>query len=146
MENLHIRYPYLYPTSKCCRCSDTEDTLHLLLCSNNNNNIQQSVINIITDTLASLKITTISPLTILNTLLHFTLHTRTPQYNLLLYYIIGIYSSNVFENIKSLTTKQTKLFLTTLSNNLLDWFQNIIWSSRNIFQHQWEHTRNITSK
>ena len=129
MENLHIRYPYLYPTSKCCRCSDTEDTLHLLLCSNNNNNIQQSVISIITDTLTSLKITTISPVTILNTLLHFILNTHTLQYSFLLYYIIGIYSFNVFENIKLHTTKQAKLFLISLSNNLLNWFQNTIWSS-----------------
>src|SRR5260363_370017 len=146
IENLHIRYPYLYPTSKCSRCSDNEDTIHILFCLNNNNNIQQSITNIITNTLTFLKITTLSPTTILNILLHSTLNSPNPQFNSFLYYIIGIFLSNIFENIKLLTAKQTKLFLTTLSNNLLEWFQNTIWSSRNISQHQWEHACNITSK
>jgi len=31
MQNLNIRYPHLYTTSNCSRCSHTEDSLHLLL-------------------------------------------------------------------------------------------------------------------
>ena len=31
MENLYICYPYLYPTSKCSRCSDNEDTTYTSL-------------------------------------------------------------------------------------------------------------------
>src|SRR5205814_1273467 len=39
MENLNIHYSYLYTTSTCTQCSNIENILHLILCSNNNINI-----------------------------------------------------------------------------------------------------------
>jgi RNase H len=39
MQNLNIRYPNLYTTNKCCKCPLIEDSLHILLCSKNTENI-----------------------------------------------------------------------------------------------------------
>ena len=47
MQNLNIRYPYLYTTSNCIQCLNTENTKHILLFKKNNSNIYQSLINII---------------------------------------------------------------------------------------------------
>src|ERR1051326_9136051 len=70
MQNLNIRYPYLYTTSNCTQCLNTENTLHILVCKKNNPNIHQSLINIINNLFNSLKITTITASNLLNILLH----------------------------------------------------------------------------
>src|SRR5260364_62136 len=68
MQNLNIRYPNLYTTNQCCKCSSIEDTLHILLCSKNTENIQQSLTNIINNTLQQSQLVSISDITLLNTL------------------------------------------------------------------------------
>jgi hypothetical protein len=146
MQNLNIRYPYLYTTSACCQCPNVEDTLHILICTKNTINIQQALLNIINNTLTTLNISSISSTILLNILLHFTLNTTNLQYHHILNLLVGTISSTTFNNIKILTKKQTIPLLINLSNNLLSWFFNEIWFSRNIAQHQWETARNITSK
>src|SRR6185295_18967829 len=83
---------------------------------------------------------------LLNILLNFTLNTPNPQLKYILYTITGTFTSITYENIKSLINKQTDIFLLQLSNDLLNWFYQDLWSIRNIYQHQWEKSRNITSK
>ena len=146
MQNLNICYPYLYTTSNCSRCTNTEDVLHLFLCSSNTTNISQSLENIIHNTLLSFQITNITSTTLLNILLKFTLYSSNPQYKYILHAITGTYSLSIYDNIKTLINKQTDSFLLHLSNNLLTWFHQDLWSIRNIYQHQWELSRNITSK
>jgi len=146
MQNLNIRYPYLYTTSICCQCPNVEDTLYILICTKNTINIQQALLNIINNTLTTLNISSISSTILLNILLHFTLNTTNLQYHHILNLLVGTISSTTFNNIKILTKKQTIPLLINLSNNLLSWFFNEIWFSRNIAQHQWETARNITPK
>ena len=122
MENLNIRYSYLYTTSTCTQCSNIENILHLILCSNNNINIKQSLINIIQQTLISFNIPNISATNLLNTLLNFTLNSSNPSYSLIIYAIIGIFTITTYNNIKILTQKQTNFFFIRLSNNLLNWY------------------------
>ena len=109
-------------------------------------NILQSLKNTIQDTLILLKITNITSTTLLNILLNFTLNTSNPQLKYILYTITGTFTSIIYENIKSLINKQTDILLLQLSNDLLNWFYQDLWSIRNIYQHQWEKSRNITSK
>ena len=146
MQNLNIRYPNLYTTNQYCKCSSIEDTLHILLCSKNTKNIQQSLTNIINNTLQQSQLISISDITLLNTLSLLSTNSTNIQYNFLIPTILGIYSKPTYHNTKILLKKQTELFLTNFSNNLLNWFYHIIWSQRNIFQHQWEIARNITKK
>ena len=146
MQNLNIRYPNLYTTNKCCKCPQIEDSLHLLLCSKNTGNIQQSLINITTNTLQQLHITSIQPTLLLNTLSLPTTNSLNTQYNSLIPIILGIYPRTIYQNIKTLLKKQTEPTLINLSNNLLHWFYHEIWFKRNTFQHQWESARNITPK
>jgi hypothetical protein len=146
MQNLNIRYPYLYTTSTCTRCSKIENTLHLILCSNNNINIQQSLINIIHQTLLSINISNISSTNLLNILLNFTLYSPNPQYHFIINSIVGTFTTITYNHIKILTQKQTNTFLTNLSNNLLNWYYEDLWFPRNTHQHNWEQSRNITSK
>ena len=146
MQNLNIRYPNLYTTNKCCKCPQIEDSLHLLLCSKNTGNIQQSLINITTNTLQQLHITFIQPTLLLNTLSLPTTNSLNTQYNSLIPIILGIYPRTIYQNIKTLLKKQTEPTLINLSNNLLHWFYHEIWFKRNTFQHQWESARNITPK
>ena len=136
MQNLNIRYPNLYTTNKCCKCPSIEDSLHILLCSKNTENIQQSLINITTNTLQQLQITSIQPITLLNTLLLSTNNSSNIQYNSLIPTILGIYSKTIYQNAKTLIKKQTEPILISLSNNLLYWFYHEIWFKRNTFQHQ----------
>ncbi|KAF0524608.1 hypothetical protein F8M41_015137 [Gigaspora margarita] len=68
MQNFNIRYPNLYTTNQRCKCSSIEDTLHILLCSKNTENIQQSLTNIINNTLQQSQLISISDITLLNTL------------------------------------------------------------------------------
>src|SRR5205814_1829125 len=96
--------------------------LHLILCSNNNINIKQSLINIIQQTLILLNIPNISATNLLNTLLNFTLNSSNPSYSLIIYAIIGIFTITTYNNIKILTQKQTNFFFIRLSNNLLNWY------------------------
>ena len=133
MQNLNIRYPNLYTTNKCCKCPLTEDSLHILLCSKNTESIQQSLINITTDTFQQLQITSIQPITLLNTLLLPTNNSPNTQYNSLIPTILGIYSKTIYQNTKTLIKKQTEPILINLSNNLLYWFYYDIWSKHNSF-------------
>jgi hypothetical protein len=146
MQNLNVRYPNLYTTNKCCKCPLIEDSLHILLCSKNTENIQQSLINITTNTLQQLQITSIQPTTLLNTLQLSANNLSNMQYNSLIPTILGIYPKTIFQNTKTLTKKQTEPILIKFSNNLLHWFYHEIWFQRNSFQHQWEIARNITPK
>ena len=133
MQNLNIHYPYLYITSNCSHCTNIEDTLHLFSCPSNTTNILQSLKNTIQDTLISLKITNITSTTLLNILLNFTLNTSNPQLKYILYTITGTFTSITYENIKSLINKQTDILLLQLSNDLLNWFYQDLWSTRNIY-------------
>ena len=133
MQNLNICYPNLYTTNQCCKCSSIEDTLHILLCSKNTENIQQSLTNIINNTLQQSQLISISDITLLNTLSLLSTNSTNIQYNFLIPTILGIYSKPTYHNTKILLKKQTELFLTNFSNNLLNWFYHIIWSQRNIF-------------
>ena len=128
MQNLNIRYPYLYTTSNCTQCPIIEDTTHILLCTKNNPNIQQSLTYIIHNTLISLKIPTITAHTLLNILLNFILNSPNPQYHYILYTITGTFSTTIYTNIKNIVQKQTNYLLTNISNNLLNWLYNDIWS------------------
>ena len=145
MQNLNIRYPSLYTTNKCCKCSLIEDTLHILLCSKNMETIQQSLINITNNTLHQLQLNIPSTI-LLNSLLLITTNSPNIQPDLLLPTILGIFSKSIYQNIKTLLNKQTELFLINFSNNLLNWFYQEIWFKQNSFQHQWEMARNITQK
>src|SRR5437868_6451711 len=80
MQNLNIYYPYLYTTSNYTQCLIIENTIHILFCTKNNPNIQQSLTYIIHNTLISLKISTITAYTLLNILLNFTLNSSNLQY------------------------------------------------------------------
>ena len=146
MQNLNIRYPNLYTTNKCCKCPLIEDSLHILLCSKNSINIQQSLINIATNTLQQLQLTSIQPITLLNILSLSTNNSSNIQYNSLIPTILGIYPKTIYQNTKTLLKKQTEYTLFNFSNNLLHWFYHEIWFQRNSFQHQWEMARNITPK
>ena len=146
MQNLNIRYPFLYTTSTCSRCLTTEDTIHLILCSNNNTNIKQSLINITQQTITFLKISNTSALTLLNIILNSTLNSPNLQYQPIIYSIIGIFSTPIYNNIKALLHKQTDFFFINFSNNLLKWYYQDLWFERNIHQHHWEQLRNITPK
>ena len=146
MQNLNIRYPNLYTTNKCCKCPLTEDSLHILLCSKNTEDIQQSLINITTNTLQQLQLTSIQPSLLLDMLSLPTPNSSNIQYNSLIPTILGIYPRLTYQNIKTITKKQTEHMLIKLSNNLLHWFFHEIWFKRNLFQHQWEIARNITPK
>jgi len=128
MQNLSIRYPHLYTTSNCTQCLTTEDIAHILLCTKNTPNIQQSLIDIINNTLTSLKISTITAQTLLNILLHFTLNTSNSQYHYILLSITGTFPLTIYTNIKNILQKQTDSLLTNLSNNLLKWLYIDIWS------------------
>src|SRR6201988_3034339 len=103
MQNLNIRYPNLYTMNKCCKCPLTEDSLHILLCPKNTENIQQSLINITTNTFQQLQITSIQPITLLNTLLLPTNNSPNTQYTPLIPQIFGIYSKTIHQNTKTLT-------------------------------------------
>jgi hypothetical protein len=146
MQNLNICYLYLYTTPNCSCCTNTEDTLHLFLWSSNTTNILQSIKNIIQDTLILLKITNITSTTLLNILLNFTLNIPNPQFKYILYIITGTFSSTICENIKTLINKQTDALLLQLSNDLLNWFYQDLWSTHNTYYHQWEISQNIISK
>ena len=128
MQNLNIRYLYLYTTSNCTQCLNTENTIHILLCKKNNPNIYQSLINIINNSLTSLKITTITASTLLNILLHSTPNSPNSQYDYILFAISGTFTLTTITNIKALVQKQTEPLLINLSNNLLNWFYQDIWS------------------
>ena len=119
MQNLNIRYPSLYTTNKCCKCSLIEDTLHILLCSKNTETIQQSLINITNNTLHQLQLNIPSTI-LLNSLLLITTNSPNIQPDLLLPTILGIFSKSIYQNIKTLLNKQTELFLINFSNNLLN--------------------------
>ena len=105
MQNLNIRYPYLYITSNYTQCPITEDTTHILLCTKNNLNIQQSLTYIIYNTLISLKISIITAHILLNILLNFTLNSSNPQYHYILYAITGTFSTTTYTNIKNIVQK-----------------------------------------
>ena len=138
MQNLNIRYPHLYITSNCSRCSHTEDSLHLFLCSKNETDILQLLNNLIHETLFSLQISNILPITLLNILLQFTLNSPNPQYKHILHAITGTYTITTYNNIKEIANKQTNSLLLNLSNNLLNMYFHKLWFTRNIYQHQWE--------
>ena len=114
MQNLNIRYLYLYTTSTCTRCSNIEDTLHLILCSKNNINIQQSLIDIIQQTLISLNIFNISATNLLNTLINFILNSSNSLYSLIIYAITRTFTTTTYNNIKLLIQKQTNFFFINL--------------------------------
>src|SRR6185295_20422703 len=111
--------------------TNIEDTLHLFLCSSNTTNILQSLENTIYDTLLSFQITNLASKTLRNILLKFTLYSPNPQYKYILHAITGTYSLTIYNNIKTLINKQTDSFLPLLSNNLLNWFYQDLWSIRN---------------
>ena len=120
MQNLNIHYLYLYTTSNRIQCLNTKNTIHILLCKKNNSNIYQSLINIINNSLTSLKIITITASTFLNILLYSTPNSPNPQYDYILFAISGIFILTTITNIKALVQKQTELLLINLSNNLLN--------------------------
>ena len=103
-----------------------ENTLHILLYSKNNENIQQSLLNITSNTLNQLEITSTPPITILNTLSQATFDSINLQYNFLLPTILGIYSKPIYYTLKTLLKKQTELFVISLSNNSFKWFYHEI--------------------
>jgi hypothetical protein len=122
MENLNIRYLYLYNISIYLCCSNIENSLHLLICPKNNINLHQVLTDIIQTTLMSLQITNNSSQTFLNILLNFTANLSNPQYNFILYAITGIFSTTIYKATKILLKKQTNSFFNSLANNLLSWF------------------------
>jgi hypothetical protein len=144
MSNLHLRYPYLYLTPNCTRCNQQEDTLHLLNCSQAPLNHYQILNQHIIQTTTELKIENINASIITNILLN-TNTPNTPSQNIL-FLIQGTFSQNILNRLQPIFNKNTTNFCLNLSNNLLIWFNSNIWQIRNQFQHDWEVSRNITSK
>ena len=105
MQNLNIRYPYLYTTNNCSRCNITEDTLHILLCSKNNLNIQHTFLNIIDQTINQLQISSISSSTLFNLIFQPMLNSNNSYFNNIIPILLGIYSTTSFQNIQNLTKK-----------------------------------------
>ena len=108
--------------NKCCKCPLTEDSLHILLYPKNTEDIQQSLINITTNTLQQLQLTSIQPSLLLDMFSLSTPNFSNIQYNSLIPTILGIYPRLIYQNIKTVTKKQTEHMLIKLSNNLLHWF------------------------
>ena len=142
MQNLNLWYPYLYLTTNCASCKQTEDILHLFNCPSVKTPLINSICKIITQTKQELQIENISANILIKNLIK-------PPFQLfffILLLILGTIPQNIFQPLKQLLTKYTTNFFIKLSNNLLDWFIKEIWTPRNIIQYNWESAWKINYK
>ena len=145
MSNLNTRYPLLYLTPNCSYCNQYENIEHLFQCSLHSYNPLNTLTDEISNVLGSLNITEISSNAIIQI---FTTHNTSSNiniYNTILLLIQGTITLNQHQQLQPILKKLTNIFLISLSNSLLIWFNSYIWQTRNTKQHEWESLRGITA-